>query len=131
MKIDANFYESQKQKEMTRSEFEKLVEESFLTLPEHIRKKIDNVAIVIEKRPYQKFLIGLYEGIPKTTWDRGFGMQLPDKITIFQEPIERLARSKEELKEIVKDTIWHEIAHHFGLDEKRVKQAESRRIRKK
>ncbi len=111
---------------MTRVEFEKLVEESLLILPENIRKKIDNVAIVIEKRPSQKSLIGLYEGIPKTTWGKGFGMQLPDKITIFQEPIEKLARSKEELKEIVKNTVWHEIAHYFGFNEKKVRDLEAK-----
>lgn len=111
---------------MTLSEFEKLVEESLLILPENIRKKIDNVAIVIEKRPSQKYLIGLYEGIPKTTWGKGFGMQLPDKITIFQEPIEKLARSKEELKEIVKNTVWHEIAHYFGFNEKKVRDLEAK-----
>ncbi len=111
---------------MTISEFEKLVEESFLTLPEHIRKKINNVAIVVEKRPSQKSLIGLYEGIPKTTWGSGFGMELPDKITIFQEPIEKMARSKKELKEIVKTTVWHEVAHYFGFSEKEVRELEAK-----
>ena len=111
---------------MTCSEFEKLVEESFLALPEHIRKKINNVAIVIEKRSSRESLIGLYEGVPKTAWGSGFGMQLPDKITIFQEPIERLARSKEELKEIVKNTVWHEVAHYFGFSEKKVRQLEAK-----
>ena len=111
---------------MTLSEFEKLVEESLLALPEHIRKKIDNVAIVIEKRPSEKSLIGLYQGIPKTTWGSGFGMHLPDKITIFQEPIEKLAHSKKELKEIVKDTVWHEVAHYFGFSEKKVRDLETK-----
>ncbi len=113
-------------KKMTHSEFEKLVEESFLTLPEHIRKKIRNVAIVVEKKPPRKSLIGLYEGIPKTTWGSGFGMQLPDKITIFQEPIEKLARSRKELKEIVKYTVWHEVAHYFGFSEKKVRDLEAK-----
>ena len=111
---------------MIHSEFEKLVEESFLSLPKHIREKIDNVAIVVEKRPSQKRLIGLYEGVPKTALDRGFGMNLPDKITIFQEPIEKLARSKKELKEIVRDTVWHEVAHHFGFSEKEVQSLEAK-----
>ena len=110
-----------------RAEFEKLVEESLLILPEHIRKKMDNVAVVVEKRPSQKSLIGLYQGVPKTSWGRGFGMQLPDKITIFQEPIENLALSKAELKEIVKNTVWHEVAHHFGFNEKQVRALESKR----
>jgi len=71
-------------------------------------------------------IFGLYEGVPQTKrWH--YGQVLPDKITIFKKPIERIARSENEIKEIVKNTVWHEIAHHFGLDEKRVKEAESRR----
>ncbi len=112
---------------MKSEEFEKLVNEALLTLPEHIRKKMDNIAVVIEKRSSQKSLIGLYEGVPKIAWGRGFGMNLPDKITIFQEPIEKLACSEEELKEIVRDTVWHEVAHHFGFDEKRVRELERKR----
>ena len=71
-------------------------------------------------------LFGLYEGVPQTKrW--GYGQILPDKITIFKVPIEKFARSEEKIKNIVKETVWHEIAHHFGLDEKRVRQAEFRR----
>ena len=112
---------------MTKNDFEKLVEESLLTLPEHIREKIDNVAIVVEKRAHQRSVLGLYEGVPKTTWGRGFGMNLPDKITIFQESLERITNSEEELREIVKDTVWHEVAHHFGFNEKQIKKLESKR----
>lgn len=107
---------------MTSFEFEKLTKEALLEIPEHVRKKMDNVAIVIEKRPPYRSLLGLYQGIPKTAWGRAFGMRLPDKITIFQESLERMAHSKEELKEIVKDTVWHEVAHHFGFSEKKVRE---------
>jgi predicted Zn-dependent protease with MMP-like domain len=84
----------------------------------------------------------LYEGIPKTKrWH--YSEVLPDKITIFKKPIERTARSEDEakrtssllhlhpatresvMKEIIKNTVWHEIAHHFGMDEKRIKEAET------
>ena len=54
---------------------------------------------------------------------------LPDKITIFQKPIEAAARDEKDIKEIVKNTVWHEIAHHFGMDEARVRQAEAKRRR--
>ena len=110
--------------------FEILVKEALLEIPENIRKKMDNVEIVVEKgSPHGPFL-GLYEGVPRTSWGRGFGMRLPDKITIFQEPLERIARSREELKEIVKNTVWHEVAHHFGFDEKRVRELERKRKNK-
>jgi len=68
----------------------------------------------------------LYEGVPQTK--RGYyGQVLPDKITIFQKPIEKYASSESKIREMVKNTVWHEIAHHFGMDEKRVREAESRR----
>lgn len=122
---------------MTREEFEKLVREGIQAIPKRFLEKLDNVDIVIEDNPSpdqirklrirkDSVIFGLYEGIPQTK--RGhYGQVLPDKITIFKEPIEKFASSKEEIKEIVKNTVWHEIAHHFGLDEKRVRQAESRR----
>ena len=112
---------------MKNSEFERLVGEALSSLPEHIRQKMDNIDVVIEKGSPRSSLLGLYEGVPKTAWGRGFGMRLPDKITIFQKPLERIVRSEEELKEIVKDTIWHEVAHHFGFDEKRVRELEKRK----
>jgi len=121
--------------------FEKLVNEGIKAIPKRFLEKLDNVDIVIEEEPtsYQlsklrrreDFLIfGLYEGIPQTKrWH--YAQVLPDKITIFKKPIERVARSEEEVKEIVKNTVWHEIAHHFGLEEKRVREIDSRRHRSK
>ncbi|MDP3995996.1 MAG: metallopeptidase family protein [bacterium] len=109
---------------MQDSVFETLVKEALLEIPENIRKKMDNVEIVVEQGLSHGPFLGLYEGVPRTAWGRGFGMRLPDKITIFQKPLERIARSREELKEIVKNTVWHEVAHHFGFDEKRVRELE-------
>lgn len=122
---------------MKKQDFEKLVEEAVTALPERIRNKIENVAIVVEQRPSGKqlektgvkiesFLLGLYEGVPKTAWGRDFSGRLPDKITIFQDSIEKLSHSPEEIKELVKYTVWHEIAHHFGFDEKRVRLLEAK-----
>ena len=96
-------------------------------MPENIRKKMDNIDIVIEKGSSRGSLLGLYEGVPKTAWGREFGMMLPDKITIFQAPIERMARTPKEVKEIVKETVYHEIAHHFGFSEKGVRELEKKR----
>jgi predicted Zn-dependent protease with MMP-like domain len=126
---------------MKKGEFEKLVKESLLELPERIRQKIDNLTICLEKRPspeqlrevglrYGGFLLGLYEGLPQTKWGRDFGMRLPDKITIFQESIEKLARTSQEIKTLVKNTIWHEVAHHFGFNEKQVRELERKRRKK-
>ena len=122
-------------------EFEKLVKESILELPEKIRQKMDNLALCVEKRPtaeqlrktgirYGGFLLGLYEGVPQTKWGRGFGMILPDKITIFQDSIEKFARTPEKIKKLVKTTVWHEIAHHFGFNEKQVRELERKRRKK-
>mgnify|MGYP001595280721 CR=1 FL=1 len=109
-----------------KDQFEKLVDEALMALPKRIRDKMDNVAIVIEKRPTRSQFLGLYQGVPQNVWGRAFGMRLPDKITIFQESLERMASSPKELKEIVKDTVWHEIAHHFGFDERKVRELEAK-----
>jgi len=127
---------------MKHKKFEELVNEGIKAIPKRFLEKLDNVDIVIEDEPPRgSFLLGLYQGVPQTK--RGhYGQVLPDKITIFQKPIERVARSRERqrsvkmnevhrlekaVKEIVKNTVWHEIAHHFGMDEKRVREAESRK----
>ena len=107
--------------------FEKLVGEALMALPKRIRDKMDNVAIVIEKRPTRSQFLGLYQGVPLNAWGSSFGMRLPDKITIFQEPIENFAHSEEEIKEIVKNTVWHEVAHHFGYGDEWIEKEEERR----
>ena len=76
-------------------------------------------------------LLGLYEGVPQAKRGANYGAVLPDKITIFQKPIEEEARDEKDLKEIVKNTIWHEIAHHFGMSEARVRKAEVKRRKDK
>ena len=89
-----------------------------------------NVAILVEQEPPRPGLLGLYEGKPLT--ERSFfdGFTMPDKITIYQGPHERMARSEDELRQIVADTVWHEIAHYFGMDERRVRRAERKRERR-
>ena len=122
---------------MTIEKFEELVNEGIKAIPKKFLAKLDNVDIVIENEPTSEqleklrirrdsFLFGLYEGIPKTKrW--GYGQVLPDKITIFKNPIEKIAQSEQKVKRLVRDIIWHEIAHHFGMDEKEVRKVESRR----
>lgn len=111
---------------MSKADFEKLVKQAIKALPSHIREKMENVAIVIERKPSSSGLLGLYQGVPNTTWGKGFGQILPDKITIYQEPIEKLATKPKEIKEIVKFVVWHEIAHHFGFSESQVRALESK-----
>lgn len=123
---------------MTREEFENIVSEGFNDLPQTIRQKMDNVALVIEDYPssaqMQKggtkrgmLLLGFYEGVPRTKRGAGYNLVLPDKITIFQKTIEMVARSEEQIKSVVKETVWHEIAHHFGFDEESVRKLSKKR----
>ncbi|PIR26272.1 MAG: hypothetical protein COV41_01860 [Candidatus Brennerbacteria bacterium CG11_big_fil_rev_8_21_14_0_20_43_10] len=123
---------------LSRTEFEKIVKQGIKAIPEKFLLKLDNVAIVIEDEPTlaQKkklnlrpgwTLFGLYEGVPQAKRGTNYSAALPDKITIFQKPIEAAARDEKDIKEMVKNTVWHEIAHHFGMDEVRVRQAEVRR----
>jgi len=128
-------------KKLIRAKFKKIVEKGMKAIPEKFLRKLDNVAIVIEDEPTpaQKkklnihsnwTLLGLYEGVPRTERGTNYNAVLPDKITIFQKPIEKEAQGEENLKEIVKNTVWHEIAHHFGMSETRVRQAEIERRKK-
>ncbi len=125
-------------RELSREKFEEMVSEGIKAIPERFLQKLDNVAVVIENEPtpaqMKKLkirrgwtLFGLYEGVPQAARGANYSAVLPDKITIFQRPIEEAADSGEEVREIVKNTVWHEIAHHFGMDEGRVRQAEARR----
>lgn len=115
---------------MTHEEFEKLVAEALSNLPKEFKKKMDNVQVVAEVWPRPeiaqgRLLLGLYTGIPKTTWGRGLAAKLPDKISIFQGPIVWLARGdKERIKQLVIDTVEHEIAHHFGISDEQLRKME-------
>ena len=127
---------------LNRADFEKSVKEGISAIPEKFLRKLDNVAIVIEDEPTsaQKkklnirsslMLLGLYEGVPKAKRGANYNAVLPDKITIFQKPIIEEARDEKDLKEIVKNTVWHEIAHHFGMSEVQVRQAEIKRRKRR
>ncbi|NOY35859.1 MAG: metallopeptidase family protein [bacterium] len=119
--------------------FEKLVNEAVLALPEKIKKAVDNAAFVVEDETRRKkigeisikrneVLVGLYEGIPKIKRDDGYFGVLPDKITIFRKPIEGLSGGNEEkLKDLVNETVWHEVGHHLGLDDEEIKILERKR----
>ncbi len=127
---------------MSREEFEKLVEEGFERLPDWVRQKISNVALLIEDEPSaedrkmqgvsdEETLLGLYKGIPLSERGEhyGVGMTMPDTITLYQIPIEEAAREDGlPVAEVIAETIWHEFAHHFGMDEGEVREREQRRF---
>ena len=112
---------------MRQADFERLVREALSQMPEEIRARLDNVDVVVEDWPSKnqlvgsgiedgQYLMGLYEGIPQTE-RYGYGMVLPDKITLFQKSIEAICSSDEELIEEARKTVIHEVAHHFGIDD--------------
>ncbi len=112
---------------MLASEFDALVERALGRIPSRFRKHLENVAIVVEQDPPRPGLLGLYQGRPLTVRSVSDGFRMPDQITIYQSTHERLARDSEHLEQMVADTVWHEIAHYFGMDEAQVRRAERRR----
>lgn len=133
---------------MPEDEFEKLVADGYDLLPEWVRKKISNVAILVEDEPSEEdrkdnhltedeTLLGLYKGIPLSARGENYGVgaTLPDTITVYMLPTLDMAdeesgpdasevQFKERVRKIVADTIWHEFAHHFGMDEHAVRDRE-------
>lgn len=97
-------------------------------IPEEYAAKMDNIAVTWAETPdfWQRAklrlppwrtLFGLYEGVPKTGRGNGYSMVLPDKITIFRGPLSFVSEDKDELAARVKETVWHEVGHHFGLSD--------------
>ena len=112
--------------------FERLVAEAIDSLPAPFAARLQNVEIVIEAWPSRRqlrdtgtpaedTLLGLYEGVPLTERGCGYGMVLPDKITIFQGPIEREASTDQEVQSQVRHTVVHEIAYFFGISDEQLR----------
>jgi len=123
---------------LPREEFELLVEEGFLAIPQKFRVKVENLAFIVEDEPSEEVrrrenlgphetLFGLYTGIPID--ERGSmygGMVMPDTITIYQKPIEEESEGDPALRRtIVFDTVWHEVGHYLGLDEEEIRTREA------
>jgi predicted Zn-dependent protease with MMP-like domain len=116
---------------VSRLRFESLVRRAVRGLPREFGDRLANLDVVVERRPSMRrlrqagvregyTLLGLYVGIPQTQRGMGYTYALPDRIIIFQEPIEQRCQSEEELVEHVRATVIHEIAHHFGIDDARL-----------
>jgi predicted Zn-dependent protease with MMP-like domain len=124
---------------MIREEFEKLISDGYERLPTWVREKIANVALLVEDEPSEEIrklenlgpdetLLGLYQGVPRTGKSYDESMILPDTITLYQFPIEvASAEDRIPVAQVIAETIWHEFAHHFGMDEDAVRSRESER----
>lgn len=114
---------------MSPRDFDHLVEECLDVVPPRFRPRLRNLVFVVEPEPRQPGLLGLYEGHPLPVRSVSAPCTGPDRITIYQGPHERLARTPVALRALVRETIWHEVAHYFGLDEAEVLRAERTRRR--
>lgn len=123
---------------MDRDKFEALVVKALEDLAPEFQSRLENVDIVIEDYPtlrqlrqmklrHSNQLLGLYEGVPQTKRGTSYGMVLPDKITIFQKPIEAQCSSDREIKAAIQEVIRHEIAHHFGSTEETLRGVENKK----
>ena len=104
------------------AEFDRLVDGALDDLPDEIASQLSNVAVTVEDEPPRgSRLLGLYRGIPWGSRGPGYAGALPDKITIYRGPLERQAGGDaERLRRAVKRTVFHEIAHHFGISDERL-----------
>jgi len=113
---------------MRRDKFEALVQQALLTIPTRFRRRMRNLAIIVEDEPDEQLLddmevpegetlFGVYHGVPLTerTWD--YGNRLPDQITLFQGPLERASEDEDDLVTAIGETLIHEVGHYFGLGE--------------
>lgn len=126
---------------MDRALFEKMVKRALERLPKKIRDALQNITIEVEAEPQDDVLddmgiedgglYGLYQGTPLTEREWNYGNVLPDRIVIYQGPIERDARSDEEIEKIVLDTVVHEIGHYFGFDDETLYGIEDEKAERK
>jgi predicted Zn-dependent protease with MMP-like domain len=120
---------------MEQQKFDSLVLQALEALPEEFRDKLENVDVVVEDWPSvaqlkrlnlrsRSQLLGLYEGVPRTTRGQGYNLVLPDKITIFKEPIEMICRTEKDIEVEIGKVVKHEIAHHFGIGDDTLRRIE-------
>jgi len=122
---------------MTREQFQRLVIEAVALIPKRFRREMKNLALVVEDEPSAELLAdmeieppdslyGLYQGtpLPERTW--AYGNNLPDRITIFQRPIEEECDDEDEVRAVIGETLIHEVGHYFGMSEEEIEDIEER-----
>ena len=122
---------------MTRDQFRRLVLEAVTLIPKRFRREMKNLALVVEDEPAAELLAdmeieppdslyGLYQGTPLTErrWD--YGNTLPDRITLFQKPIEEDCEDDDDVRAVIGETLIHEVGHYFGLSEEEIEEIEAR-----
>ena len=122
---------------MTREEFERLVVEAVTLIPKRFRREMKNLALVVEDEPSPELLeemeivlpdslFGLYQGTPLPERGWGFGNALPDRITLYQRPIEEDCEDEDDIRAVIGETLIHEVGHYFGLSEDEIQDIEER-----
>ena len=122
---------------MTHDRFERLVADALETMPRRFRQAIRNVAVIVEDAPTSELLdevgidppdtlFGLYEGVPLPEREWNHGNDLPDRITLFQAPIEEASQNNDEVVDTIGETVIHEFGHYFGLSEEEIEEIEER-----
>ena len=125
--------------ELTDERFDQLISQAMDELPQKYILGLNSVAITYADEPSDEqkekmkldahhLLLGLYEGIPLTQRGNGYSFVLPDKITLFKNSILAVVNSEEELAEQIKRTLWHEIAHYYGLNHNRIDELQNRAL---
>ena len=122
---------------MTREQFQRLVLEAVALIPKRFRREMKNLALVVEDEPSADLLeemeieppdslYGLYQGVPlpERTW--AFGNNLPDRITLYQRPIEEDCEDEDEIRAVIGETLIHEVGHYFGMSEEEIEEIEER-----
>lgn len=121
-----------------RPQFEELVRRALDSLPEELAERVDNIDVEVHDWPSAAqlasagvprgaTLLGVYQGVPLTRRTSGYNLVAPDRIIIFQGPLERISHDDDDLVERVRATVVHEIAHHFGISDERLREIESER----
>jgi predicted Zn-dependent protease with MMP-like domain len=124
---------------MERIQFDKCIEKALSSIPKEIRKRIENVAFLVEDEAREpllqehgikirNILLGLYEGIPFTRRGTNYSMVLPDRITLFKSTIEEAANNEnQKVQQLIREVVLHEVAHYFGFNESEVRTMEQKR----
>ena len=108
--------------DVSRERFEALVDQALDDIPDELTQLVRNVVVLVEDEPPEDEpdLLGLYDGVAMTERDGSYGLELPDRIFIFRNPLLDMCESEEELVDEVRITVVHEVAHHFGIDDDRL-----------